>query len=254
MTGSLNVSRNAAIVRRRAGSSSLGSHLSIVYPTPAVAANRCGVRRNPRCPSAPSYWLRIARPHLRTAYASSRTTAPCASARSLKAISSHIITANRMAHRSLRILNVSLKKRLQLGMPIGTASARLKKMILLELLQELQKDICHRCGDVIRIPEEVSIDHIAPWIDVRQTFFGTCEMSRSHTVGAIQSRGGQLPVANSAPAFTARLGHRGRRGAPATKLSSRLPISIGMLQSGRASRAFVRPAPAPSQRQGLRTL
>ncbi len=55
------------------------------------------------------------------------------------------------------------KKRAELGMPLGTAMARLKKSILFSLLKELNKDICCRCGKRILTEKELSIDHIAPW-------------------------------------------------------------------------------------------
>lgn len=52
----------------------------------------------------------------------------------------------------------------QLGMPIGTASARLKKSIMLNLIKKLSQNICYRCNKKIRTPEELSIDHIKNWL------------------------------------------------------------------------------------------
>lgn len=57
------------------------------------------------------------------------------------------------------------KKRDQLGMPFGTASARLKKNMLLHMLQRLNEDKCYRCGLKIETPDELSLDHKEPWLD-----------------------------------------------------------------------------------------
>lgn len=61
--------------------------------------------------------------------------------------------------------------KLFLGMPIGTAMARLKKTLMLELLRELHKDVCFRCGLTIDTPEELSVDHKQSWLHVSQSLF-----------------------------------------------------------------------------------
>lgn len=38
------------------------------------------------------------------------------------------------------------KKDEQLGMPLGTASAKLRKSILFSLLRESHKNVCYQCG------------------------------------------------------------------------------------------------------------
>jgi hypothetical protein len=53
----------------------------------------------------------------------------------------------------------------QLGMPYGTASQRLKKSVMLMLAQKCSMDICHQCGHRIETPEELSIEHVRPWLD-----------------------------------------------------------------------------------------
>jgi hypothetical protein len=60
--------------------------------------------------------------------------------------------------------NASRHKAQFLGMPIGTASHRLRKMVLLQLLQRLGQDRCYRCGERIETPENLSIDHKEDWL------------------------------------------------------------------------------------------
>jgi hypothetical protein len=60
---------------------------------------------------------------------------------------------------------VNNKKYKQLGMPLGTASARLKKQIMLHLLGQLDQDICFRCGCKIKSAVELSIDHKVNWLN-----------------------------------------------------------------------------------------
>lgn len=57
------------------------------------------------------------------------------------------------------------KKRRQLGMPNGTATARLRKSILFKLVQETGRNICFQCGKAIESEEELSIEHKVPWLD-----------------------------------------------------------------------------------------
>jgi len=57
------------------------------------------------------------------------------------------------------------RKRLQLGLPIGTASHRLRKRVLFHLVQETGRDTCYRCGLQIVTPEDLVIDHKVAWLD-----------------------------------------------------------------------------------------
>lgn len=57
------------------------------------------------------------------------------------------------------------KKSSQLGMPFGTASYRLKKMLLFMLVQETHRNMCYHCNDVIANVEDFSIEHKIPWLD-----------------------------------------------------------------------------------------
>ncbi len=60
--------------------------------------------------------------------------------------------------------NASRRKAEFLGMPIGTAMNRLRKMALLRLLQRLGEDRCYRCGKKIESIDNLSIDHIKDWL------------------------------------------------------------------------------------------
>src|SRR4030042_1675120 len=57
------------------------------------------------------------------------------------------------------------KKTEQLGMPFGTASGRLKKMLLFEFAKRLGLDTCHRCSKKIETVDELSVEHKEPWLD-----------------------------------------------------------------------------------------
>lgn len=50
-----------------------------------------------------------------------------------------------------------------LGVPIGTAANKLRKMIMFSLLDELGKNQCFVCKQVIKNADELSIEHIEPW-------------------------------------------------------------------------------------------
>lgn len=66
---------------------------------------------------------------------------------------------------------MSKKKSEQLGMPFGTASARLRKLILFNLLQRLGEDICFHCNNKIDKVEELSIEHKEAWLNVSPDLF-----------------------------------------------------------------------------------
>ena len=58
-----------------------------------------------------------------------------------------------------------------LGMAFGTASARLRKMILLDLLKRHKENVCYRCGLTIESRLELSIEHKKPWLGVDAALF-----------------------------------------------------------------------------------
>lgn len=77
----------------------------------------------------------------------------------------------------------SKKKSIQLGMSHGTASHRLKKNVLFDLLKQLKKNVCYRCNREIEIVSDLSIDHKEPWLnsgDPKGKFFDLDNISFSH--------------------------------------------------------------------------
>jgi len=62
------------------------------------------------------------------------------------------------------------KKAAQLGMPLGTAGSRLRKMILFSFIQRLHLDNCTRCGEPLTF-EDFQVDHIENWLDVDVALF-----------------------------------------------------------------------------------
>lgn len=50
-------------------------------------------------------------------------------------------------------------------MPYGTACNRLRKLILFRCIQNLGENICCRCGKEIENVEDLSIEHLLPWLN-----------------------------------------------------------------------------------------
>lgn len=78
--------------------------------------------------------------------------------------------------------SVARKSKL-LGMPFGTASGRLRKMLMFSLVQRLGIDICHQCKRLIETTEELSIEHESGWQladDPVHAFFDLSQVSFSH--------------------------------------------------------------------------
>nr|DAH69639.1 MAG TPA: antitoxin [Bacteriophage sp.]DAR01898.1 MAG TPA: antitoxin [Crassvirales sp.] len=79
--------------------------------------------------------------------------------------------------------NSNKKKSNQLGMPIGTAQAILKKNILYNLLVRFNLNKCYQCGNTIDKVEELSIEHKTPWLDSdtpKELFFNLENIAFSH--------------------------------------------------------------------------
>ena len=79
--------------------------------------------------------------------------------------------------------NANKKKTEQLGMSIGTASGRLRKQILFDLVQKINQDICHHCKEKIESERELSIEHKIPWLDSenpKKRFFDLDNIAFSH--------------------------------------------------------------------------
>jgi HNH endonuclease len=56
-------------------------------------------------------------------------------------------------------------KAVQLGMSIGTASGRLKKLLMFNMAQRLGEDLCFRCGVKIKTVDEFTVDHKQDWLN-----------------------------------------------------------------------------------------
>jgi hypothetical protein len=67
--------------------------------------------------------------------------------------------------------NSNAKKSAFLGMPHGTAIARLRKMVLFNLLKKHNENICHTCGNLIERIEDLSLEHKKPWEGISVELF-----------------------------------------------------------------------------------
>lgn len=63
------------------------------------------------------------------------------------------------------------KKESQLGMPIGTAASRLRKLVLFEVLKRHAENFCFQCGLEITSATDLSIEHKHPWLDIDVDLF-----------------------------------------------------------------------------------
>jgi hypothetical protein len=75
------------------------------------------------------------------------------------------------------------KKAIQLGMPIGTASGKLRKSIIFMLLKMLNLNYCYQCGSEIESEKELSIEHKIPYLDSEdpvKMFFDLSNIAFSH--------------------------------------------------------------------------
>jgi|ERR1035437_807023 hypothetical protein len=59
----------------------------------------------------------------------------------------------------------------QLGMPIGTATGRLRKLVLFGLLKRHNENVCYRCKKDIGTAEELSMEHMQPWWNANPDLF-----------------------------------------------------------------------------------
>lgn len=58
-----------------------------------------------------------------------------------------------------------------LGMPTGTASNRLRKILLFHFVKKSGMDLCYRCKNKIESVDEFTIDHKEPWLHVSKDLF-----------------------------------------------------------------------------------
>jgi hypothetical protein len=98
-----------------------------------------------------------------------------------------------------------------LGMSHGTASHRLKKLILFNLLQELGRDGCFVCGEKISDVEALSIEHKKPWLfvdvalfwDLENIAFSHLRCNRPHRMSTVGNRGFSEQMRKVGPKGTA---------------------------------------------------
>lgn len=73
------------------------------------------------------------------------------------------------------------RKKKFLGMPHGTAAARLRKMVMFRLLEKHNENFCFKCKERITTPDELSIEHIEPWEGVSiELFWSLNNIAFSH--------------------------------------------------------------------------
>src|SRR5579859_1158811 len=71
----------------------------------------------------------------------------------------------------------------QLGLSLGTASHRLRKKIMFELVKNCKLDVCYRCGNKIENIDEFSIEHKESWLNkpnANELFFSLDNIAFSH--------------------------------------------------------------------------
>jgi len=82
-------------------------------------------------------------------------------------------------------------KETQLGMPFGTACHQLRKEILFELVREVKRNFCFRCGKQIELSRDFSIDHKEPWLhsfEPKVLFFSLTNIAFSHRLCNTKAR------------------------------------------------------------------
>jgi hypothetical protein len=93
-----------------------------------------------------------------------------------------------------------------LGIPHGTASNRLRKLILFHLLQKHGENICFKCAGVIDAADDLSVEHKQPWEGVSIELFWSLEnIAFSHLRCNRNHRyeGGGAKLRKTGPAGTA---------------------------------------------------
>ncbi len=58
-----------------------------------------------------------------------------------------------------------------LGMPFGTASGKLRKMVMFHLLQKHGENICFKCEKLILNADELSLEHKQAWLKGGESLF-----------------------------------------------------------------------------------
>lgn len=92
----------------------------------------------------------------------------------------------------------------QLGLKYSTAMHRLRKAVMLDLLQRAGKDACYRCHRPIADPEELSVDHKADWLHADASLFWDLEnIAFAHRSCNRPKRNGAIRIRKVGPDGTA---------------------------------------------------
>jgi uncharacterized protein YnzC (UPF0291/DUF896 family) len=87
-----------------------------------------------------------------------------------------------------------------LGEPFGTASAKLRKALLFQMAQELNRDICFRCKEKIDDISNFSIEHKIAWQSSEnpiETFYDLNNIAFSHLDCNIAAANKKVPHLSS---------------------------------------------------------
>jgi len=68
-----------------------------------------------------------------------------------------------------------------LGMPLGTAERKLRKLIIHEFATQLGRNVCFDCGTLISDPEDLAVFHVEDWQEVPARYFDMSNIAFSHT-------------------------------------------------------------------------
>ena len=85
-------------------------------------------------------------------------------------------------------------------MSISTASYRLKKLVLFDLVQRVGCDYCHHCAGRIAAPEQLSVEHKVSWLyrdahlfwDLTNVTFSHLACNTTHRAASRYDRGGSI--------------------------------------------------------------
>jgi hypothetical protein len=82
-------------------------------------------------------------------------------------------------------------KAIQLGMSYGKANAKLRKLIIFDLIKKLNLNVCYRCHNSIENIDTLSIEHKIPWFNSSnpyELFFDINNITFSHLLCNIKHK------------------------------------------------------------------
>ena len=140
---------------------------------------------------------------------------------------------------------MSQKKLEQLGLPIGPATHRLRKLLLFHLARALQLNHCHRCRQAIHSPDDLGIDHKEPWLDVSvERFWDLGNVAFSHKL--CNTRASRSAIGRKlGPSSLRKVAPPGMLGAIAATSSCRPRALTAIGRSGMGYKASAGPARGP---------